>query len=134
MAREIELSVDRTFAAAHAIRIRGQMEPLHGHHWHLTVTVSGPELDEDGLLCDFHLLERLIDDEIIARYHNRNLNEIEPFSNDVNPTAELVCREIARRLEPLVAGEVDRSNSRGDVRLTAIRLTEAPGCAILMRF
>ncbi|QYU66529.1 6-carboxytetrahydropterin synthase [Leptolyngbya sp. 15MV] len=53
-----EIDVQAEFSAAHAIRIAGIVEPLHGHNWHVTATVVGPELDADGLLCDFHTIEQ----------------------------------------------------------------------------
>src|SRR5690606_16287926 len=57
MRRMFEISVQRTFSAAHAIVVRGRREPLHGHDWRVTIVVAGNDLDADGLLCDFHALE-----------------------------------------------------------------------------
>jgi 6-pyruvoyltetrahydropterin/6-carboxytetrahydropterin synthase len=57
-----EITVDRTFCAAHALMISGQREPLHGHNWHVTVTIAGEVLDDDGLLCDFHTVGRVLKD------------------------------------------------------------------------
>ena len=128
MTPKIELSVERTFAAAHAIRLGGEQEPLHGHHWHVTVTVEGEALDAEGLLCDFHALEQIVD-EAIRPWHNHNLNEVEPFAGGVNPTAELVCQELARRVAQGIQGKLGAA-----IRLAAVRLTEAPGCAVTLRF
>lgn len=112
-----ELTVERSFSAAHAIMINGRREPVHGHNWRVRLIVRGEELDSNGLLCDFHVLERELD-EVVARFHNRHLNEIPPFDR-INPTAELVVKHIA-----------DALNSRlpQTVRLHRVRLTEAPGC------
>jgi len=112
-----ELTVTHEFCAAHAISIRGRLEPTHGHNWRVRVTVSGGTLDADGLLCDFHLVERLLR-ETVEPFHNANLNETPPFDR-VNPTAEHVARHIADRVgEGLPAG----------VRVTRVGVTEAPGC------
>jgi len=55
-----ELTVKASFSAAHAITIRGEREPLHGHDWLVTLTVGAPATGPDGLICDFHaLLESL---------------------------------------------------------------------------
>ena len=118
-----ELSVQAEFAAAHAIILQGQRETVHGHNWHVTATVSGTQLDAEGLLCDFHLVERTLR-EVIGPYHNNDLNRVPPF-DDVNPTAENVARHIAGALSE----RLDRQLApRAGV--ASVRVTEAPGCAI----
>lgn len=117
-----ELSIESRFSAAHAIRIGGAVEPLHGHDWLVTLTVAGPSLDADGLLCDFHVIEEALR-AITARFHNRSLNETAPFV-ELNPTAEHVARHIADAIAPLLP--------RG-VRIVSSRVTEAPGCAATYR-
>jgi len=113
-----ELSVRREFCAAHAITIAGRREPTHGHNWGVTVVVTGEQLDANGLLCDFHLIERELD-RVIGEFHNRDLNVVSPFDR-VNPTAEHVARHIAEAIGPLPCkgAVVDR-----------VIVTEAPGCA-----
>lgn len=129
-----ELTVESTFAAAHAIRIGTgspdgpTLEPLHGHNWHVTATIAGSKLDADGLLCDFHTVEGALR-EITGRFHNRNLNDLPPFApvtggRGVNPTAELVARQIATELREMVVAALEPA-----VRLVSVRVTEAPGCA-----
>ena len=113
-----ELSIETTFSAAHAIEIRGVREPVHGHDWRVTAVVEGPNLDQDGLLCDFHDVESKLR-EIVGPFHNRSLNEVPPFTSR-NPSAEHVARHIADELaEELPAG----------VRVQRVRVTEAVGCA-----
>lgn len=109
--------IERTFSAAHAIAMRGTQEELHGHDWRVEATVAGPSLDADGLLVDFHALERSLE-SIIGHFRNRNLNTTPPFDR-VNPTAELVAQFIATQLAAsLPAG----------VRVHAVSVGEAPGC------
>lgn len=105
------------------------MEPLHGHHWQVTLTVTGPGLDHEGLLCDFHALEAIVD-LVIAPYQNANLNTVPPYCEGVNPTAELVCRTIAEGVRSGIEGGPLASQ----VRLARVRLTEAPGCAVTLSF
>ncbi|HYE63615.1 MAG TPA: 6-carboxytetrahydropterin synthase [Phycisphaerales bacterium] len=118
-----ELSVQAEFSAAHAILLQGQREIVHGHNWHVTATITGSQLDHEGLLCDFHLVERALG-EVIGPYHNNDLNRLPPFV-DVNPTAENVARHIAdalaARLDPQLAPNAG---------VASVRVTEAPGCAI----
>lgn len=117
-----ELRVQRHFSAAHALRIRGEREPLHGHDWHVTLVVAGLELDEDGLLCDFHQLEWQLDD-ILAPFRNANLNETPAFRNS-NPSAERVAEFIGQEYEPTLPP---------GVHLVSVAVTEAPGCTAIWR-
>lgn len=116
------LTVETEFAAAHAIMLRGEREPLHGHNWRVTVTLAGPTLDDEGLLCDFHAIEGALR-TATERIHNRNLNEVPPFDR-VNPTAELVAKHLA---EAVAEGIPSADAARG-VRVESVRVTEAPGC------
>lgn len=117
-----EITIEARFSAAHAIRIDGRPEPLHGHDWVATVCIGGRTLDENDLLMDFHTIEDALT-ECVGRFHNRNLNEVPPFDT-VNPTAERVAEHIGRAIEPILTG---------DVRLLWSRVTEAPGCAAVWR-
>jgi 6-pyruvoyltetrahydropterin/6-carboxytetrahydropterin synthase len=117
-----EIEVEGEFAAAHAIIINGEREPVHGHNWHVRAVIEGEALDGDGLLVDFHMVERTLT-EIIAPFHNADLNATPPF-DDVNPSAEHVALHIGRALgERLPKG----------VHVGSVRVTEAPGCAAVWR-
>ena len=110
-----ELSVRRRFTATHSITIAGVPETPHEHDWGVELVVAGRSLDADGLLCDFHDLERGLD-EIVAAFRDRDLNATPPFDR-INPTAEHVAKHIADALE-LPDG----------VTLSRVTVTEAPGC------
>lgn len=120
-----EITISKSFAAAHAIRLPdGSLEPVHGHNWPVDVTVASPGLDAIETVMDFHLLEKAVEG-ILTRMHNRHLNEVEPFVDcKVNPTAERVAwwigTEIAKALPP-------------GVSLVSVRVGEAPGCAATYR-
>jgi 6-pyruvoyltetrahydropterin/6-carboxytetrahydropterin synthase len=93
-----EITITREFSAAHAIRLYdGSLEPVHGHNWRISVTVSADKLDSIGVVMDFHELARLVD-ELIAPMRNRSLNELPMFA-DVNPTAENVAVYVGRQLK-----------------------------------
>lgn len=115
-----ELTVEREFCAAHAIRIAGEREPVHGHTWHVALTVAGERLDHDELLCDFHALEAELD-RILAPFRNADLNATPPFDR-VNPTAEAVARHVgtAFALPP-------------GLRVIEASVVEAPGCTARWR-
>ena len=94
-----EISTQREFAAAHALRLYdGSLESLHGHNWRVRVSVGAAQLDAIGVVMDFHELERLLD-AILTPLHNRNLNDCEPFkANQTNPSAENVALHVGRAL------------------------------------
>lgn len=121
-----EISVDAAFSAAHAISIAGQREPNHGHNWHVTVTIAGPTLDADGLLCDFHTVhEQLM--EIVSPMDNADLNQHAAFARQ-NASAELVARYIADELNERLGSALAQH-----AKLVAVRVTEALGCAATYR-
>ena len=123
-----EVTITDWFAAAHQLRLAGgEFEPLHGHNWRVAVTLTGPKLDEIGVLADFTSLKPRLS-EVLAALHDRNLNDLpafeirNPSAENVathNPSAENVARHIAEKMATdLPAG----------VRLTCVEIEEAPGC------
>ena len=124
-----EITVESVFAAAHAIRLPdGSLEPSHGHNWPVRVTVAADELDEIETVCDFHLLQGLIDDAL-ALWQNNDLNKCEPFTDGegglkINPTAERVAKAIAEKITPGLPG---------NCRLVSVSVGEAPGCTAVWR-
>lgn len=55
------------FTAAHFIAFKGFREPLHGHTYHVGVTVGGP-VSADGYVVDFLHLKKIAAEEI-SRLH-----------------------------------------------------------------
>lgn len=98
----------------------GQLEPLHGHNWRVTVTVGRDQLDEVGFVVDFHDLERQLD-AVIGRLNNTHLNDA-PEMSRLNPSAENVCVAIAGHLK-----------IAPPARLVSVEVTEAPGCVAMYR-
>jgi 6-pyruvoyltetrahydropterin/6-carboxytetrahydropterin synthase len=85
------------FPASHQLRLYdGSMETLHEHLWGVKVTVGREALDSIGVVMDFHELERLLG-EILGPWRGRSLNTVAEFA-DLNPSAEVVAQQIARRL------------------------------------
>ncbi len=89
----------------------------------MEVAVGAEQLDEIETVMDFHVLEAQVD-AILAQVHNRNLNEIEPFVSEVNPTAERVAWWMATLLAPKLPL---------NVQLLYVRIGEAPGCFAMYR-
>jgi 6-pyruvoyltetrahydropterin/6-carboxytetrahydropterin synthase len=88
----------------------------------LQVVVAGESLDGDGLLCDFHLIERRVD-EVVKPFCYNDLNLTPPFDR-LNPTAEHVAMHIAKE----VASRLPKN-----VRLLHATVSEAPGCRATFR-
>ena len=113
-----ELSIETDFAAAHRLReYDGACENLHGHNWRVEVIVAGAELDRLGMLLDFRVLKRIVN-EILAGFDHKYLNELPPFAQS-NPTTENLARLIFTRCaEQLPEG----------VSVSSTRVWESPRC------
>ena len=85
-----QVRVEAEFAAAHFLsHYRGKCEKLHGHNYRVRLWVRGTELDEGGMLADFSLLKKALNDSIAPLDHSK-LNDIEIFQND--PSAERIAK------------------------------------------
>jgi len=112
-----EVSVVCTFAASHALMLRGEREPIHWHDWKIVVVVAGDTLDNDGLLVDFHALEAALG-EITAGWQSKHLNDVLPAAF-ANASAEQVAQCVAEAMSAeLPAGAT----------LRRVSVTEAPNC------
>ena len=119
-----EVSVEETFSSGHALRgYRGKCENVHGHNYRVRVTLTGPKLNDIGLLVDFTELKRVLRG-VIAVIDHQFLNDLDPFRT-VNPSAENLAKyfydETRRGLSDLPEGaaitevivwETDTSSAR----------------------
>ncbi len=87
------LSRDFFFDAAHrVIDYKGKCENLHGHTYKLTVTITG-DLKDDGMVIDFAILKKVVEEEILNNLDHQYLNNL--FSN---PTTEIIAKWIFDKL------------------------------------
>jgi 6-pyruvoyltetrahydropterin/6-carboxytetrahydropterin synthase len=98
-----EVTVEQSFAAAHALRhYKGACENLHGHNFKVHVTIEGETLDVAGMLVDFLDVRDMMQD-VMKRLDHQNLNEVEPFNDAKNPSAENIaeyfCNHMADALK-----------------------------------
>lgn len=85
------------FAAAHSLRdYPGDCANMHGHNWHLEISVSGG-LNESGMVMDFRTLKENTK-TIIDRLDHKYINEVVPFDT-LNPTAENIAKYIFEELD-----------------------------------
>src|ERR1044071_8601691 len=98
MAGQFEVMIERSFSSAHQLRgYKGKCENLHGHNYKIEIYARGSELDNIGLLVDFGELKQAAD-EGVADLDHRNSNELPPFEEALNPSAETLARYILDRV------------------------------------
>ena len=113
-----EVMIERNFSSAHQLRgYKGKCENLHGHNYKIEIYARGSELDNIGLLVDFGELKEAAD-EIVAYLDHRNINELPPFDEELNPSAENLARYILERVASRVGD--DR------VKIYKVRCFETP--------
>lgn len=88
-----EICVEHTFAAGHALRnYYGKCENVHGHNYRVQVGITGPDVDENGLLYDFSDLKKRLRSSTEYLDH-QFINDLKPF-DEINPSAENIARFI----------------------------------------
>lgn len=93
-----EVMIERHFSSAHQLRgYKGKCENLHGHNYKIEIYARGAELNNIGLLVDFVELKAAAD-ELVTYLDHKNLNELEPFVKEQNPSAENVARFVLQKL------------------------------------
>ncbi|HEX8000668.1 MAG TPA: 6-carboxytetrahydropterin synthase QueD [Pyrinomonadaceae bacterium] len=100
-----EVMIERNFSSAHQLRgYKGKCENLHGHNYKVEIYARGRELDNIGLLVDFGELKEAAD-EVVLYLDHRNINELKPFDEELNPSAENLARYILERVASRVADQ-----------------------------
>lgn len=91
------LMVRTHFAAAHRlVNYQGDCENLHGHNWHVEVTVKARRLDAAGLGIDFKILKRETK-ELLGELDHKYLNDLAPFQ-EISPSSEHIARYLFEQL------------------------------------
>jgi 6-pyruvoyltetrahydropterin/6-carboxytetrahydropterin synthase len=84
----------------------------HGHNYMLEVTVEGQPDAVTGMVFDLRELKEILNQEVVEPMDHRFLNrEVPPFDR-VIPTTENIAREIWRRIDARMGGEVRLRNVR----------------------
>lgn len=102
------------FSAAHRMAHVGGAPALHGHDYALYVTVEGPVDRETGMVVDLSLLDRTVEERVIRRFDNRDL--------DQDP--ELESQSGGESLSRLVSAILVKAFPEG--RLSKVGLAETP--------
>lgn len=95
--KEFEIS------AAHKLKLHydSPCTSLHGHNWKIKVTCRSYELNRNGMVIDFKLVKK----ELQNRLDHKCLNEVLNF----NPTAENIAKWIYEETPYCVKVEVQES-------------------------
>ena len=121
-----EIYVEGSFSAGHALRgYKGKCENPHGHNYKVRLTLSGPGLDETGLLCDFVVLKQAMR-EVMASLDHKNLNDQAPF-DQINPSAE----NLAKYFYDQASGRLPENGA--GVRLSSVTVWETDTTAATYR-
>lgn len=110
------ISITKRFsfdAAHHLPNYVGPCHNLHGHRWVLDVEVSGEISKQSGMIMDFSILKKIINDLIIDKLDHHCLNDEYP-----NPTAEMMVLCFSQELAPPLKAQ--------GVDLVRLRLYETP--------
>jgi 6-pyruvoyltetrahydropterin/6-carboxytetrahydropterin synthase len=111
------VATEQVFRASHALVLGGEREALHEHDWLVRVTVERAELDEDGLVIDFRLLEKCLS-QAVAGFVGADIGELAEIMG-MNASAEVVARVIYDKVALALPSEV---------RLGRVEVQEAAGC------
>jgi 6-pyruvoyltetrahydropterin/6-carboxytetrahydropterin synthase len=118
MPGQFEVMIERNFSSAHQLRgYKGKCENLHGHNYKIEIYARGSELNNIGLLVDFVELKQAAD-EIVTYLDHKNLNDLEPFVEEQNPSAENVARFVLER----IASKIDDDR----VQIYKVKCWETP--------
>ena len=95
---------------------------FHGHSYACDVTVSGPLDEETGFVGDLGLLDRVLRDEVHARFDHANINlDVPEFADGRQiPSGENLARYVCERVQ----GRLDEALGAGALRVTRVTVAE----------
>jgi len=93
-----EVKVESHFSAAHhLLNYDGKCENPHGHNWKVEVYAEGEALDKSGILIDFKILKKELN-ELLERLDHYDLNTLEEFKG-ISPSSENIAKFIYTELK-----------------------------------
>ena len=91
--------------------------PGHAHDYRCAVTVAGPIAPPMAMVLDLAVLDRILQEEVVARLDGKHLNREVPSLEGTIPTCEALALDVFRRLLPRLPG---------GVTLERVRIMEDP--------
>jgi len=92
----MEMYAMREFQFSSAAALDVDEKKMQGHNYELRVLVKGVP-DKNGVILDTRIIEKTVNQEVIAKLDKTNLNETIP-----NPTMERISMWIWDRLKPSI--------------------------------
>lgn len=133
---ELRVTKEFSFEMAHALKnYSGKCENIHGHSYHLAVSVKGPVLvDEnapkDGMVIDFGDLKRIVQEEILDVFDHALVMHVadERSQSFGQAGTRMILTPFQPTCENLLVDFVSRIKAalQGDVRLVRMKLRETP--------
>ena len=75
-----EVTVEAHFSSGHYLReYQGKCENPHGHNYRVLVTLTGKQLESNGLLLDFKILKDILK-PVVNYLDHQMINDLEPFT------------------------------------------------------
>jgi 6-pyruvoyltetrahydropterin/6-carboxytetrahydropterin synthase len=112
------ISVEMSFQASHQLALPdGSKEPAHSHNWSVKAEVAGENLDEMGVVMDFHKLRAYLGD-IIAPFDNSRLDAVDYFRQNAESAENL-----AKYIHDKLRGRLPKG-----VKIASIEAGEEKGC------
>ena len=116
-----EVTIIKSFSAAHLLnQIGGKCEELHGHNFKVEVTVAAPDLHKSGLLIDFRVVKKWLN-QILEQMDHKHLNEL-PYFTGINPSAENIAKYICGQMEPQA--------TESQVRIARVKVWESENAVV----
>jgi 6-pyruvoyltetrahydropterin/6-carboxytetrahydropterin synthase len=96
------------WTAAKNAEVFGSSATPHPHAYHCLVTVRGTVDPETGMVLDLGALDRILAEEVVARFDRRNLTlDVPEFApGRALPTGEELCLDIWRRVAARLPAQV----------------------------
>jgi 6-pyruvoyltetrahydropterin/6-carboxytetrahydropterin synthase len=101
------------------VEVFGASASPHDHTYQCAVTVRGEVDPATGMVVNLATLDRILAEEVVARYHGRDLNrDIAEFgAGRAQPTGEELCLDVWRHMSARLPAPA---------RLTCVRVEEQP--------
>ena len=116
-----EVTIIKSFSSAHLLaQIGGKCEELHGHNFKVEVTVAAPDLHKSGLLIDFRVVKKWLN-QILEQMDHKHLNEL-PYFTGINPSAENIAKYICGQMEPQA--------TESQVRIARVKVWESENAVV----
>ena len=100
----VELTKEFTFEAAHRlphVPPNHKCYRMHGHGFRVEITVAGEVDPQLGWLMDYADVAAQVEPILLGELDHRTLNDVPGLEN---PTSEMLCVWLWRRLEPTLTG------------------------------